>query len=166
MCHRDVHAAREVRVVREPVELGGRDAVVEVPHDHVRPTASVGRRDDLGLGVAVDVTRRDIDAARERPEGREGTEQASVHLADGDVARYARTSRGDDLGREVSVDIAGRDANPRCPGRGLGVEPVEFLVRAREHLDVASAPLPVPVMNTGGWRLACRGNGCCRSDNG
>src|SRR5262249_29647864 len=74
--------------------------------------AAAGADDDVGAAVAVDVARRDIDAAVESPaERREERQRREVASAEDFHEPRARPRRDDQIVDAVAVDVARGDAH-------------------------------------------------------
>src|SRR5262249_43427213 len=80
---------------------------------HLRATAPVGRGDDVGKAIVVNIAGRHPDAAGE---GHGQREEVTDHLEGPAVDnahfwRGSRTGTADDVGRPVAVDVADRHAH-------------------------------------------------------
>ena len=76
----------------------------------MRTAARSHTDDDVGLAVAIEVRRGDVDATRERiREGREAEDRCSGEpVEDADERAAAGPRRRDDVGSAVTVDVADR----------------------------------------------------------
>ena len=105
-------AAAEVRVV-DAEEVGDLGEAVAVEDADARAAALVGRDDEVGLAVAVDVAGRDVDATGEgRLEGIDRKEHGVRNtVEDFDVRRPAGAGADDQVGDAIAVEIGGGGAD-------------------------------------------------------
>jgi hypothetical protein len=107
----DDDAAGEGGVIgKEPGEFMG---VGAAPHPDVRAAARPRAGDDVGVPIAVDVRRGDVDAAGKRGiVGEEAGDLVTVHAApDAHVRAATGPGPGDDVGAAVAIDVRGRDVD-------------------------------------------------------